>query len=374
VRATCQLIRRFAARTPVTIVTEGSNSLFATALAHGGFDVRLVHVITSSQWRRHYEISGHKSDKTDAMVLAQYGRIQGESAHRLPKGSDLAGSIRVLARAHEEMAHRRHGLSMQLRASLLEYYPQAVQAFPVLYRPTTLIALHLAPTSTAARRLSTYVLLRALREGGIHASLNQATARLDLLRSPALRRTRATELAHGESTRAMCGLIGAVGESMRRLETQMAAALDSHPCVETYRSFPGLGTVLTARLLGEIGDDPERFPSARHLCAYAGVAPVTRSSGTQSRTRRRLVCNRRLAANLHAWTLPLVNNSPAARAYYDARRAHGDGHGTASRNLMHRYLRILHHCLRTGQSYKEEVVAAVVSRAADQSGPTTDDG
>jgi transposase len=46
--------------------------------------------------------------------------------------------------------------------------------------------------------------------------------------------------------------------------------------------MPGLGTVLGARMLGEVGDDRERFTDARGLEAFAGTAPVTRASGTKS--------------------------------------------------------------------------------------------
>ena len=45
--------------------------------------------------------------------------------------------------------------------------------------------------------------------------------------------------------------------------------------------MPGLGTVLGARMLGEVGDDRERFTDARGLQAFAGTAPVTRASGTK---------------------------------------------------------------------------------------------
>ncbi|MGW5151736.1 transposase [Rhodococcus koreensis] len=44
------------------------------------------------------------------------------------------------------------------------------------------------------------------------------------------------------------------------------------------RSVPGLGPILAARVLAEVGDDPARFATANGLRAFAGTAPITRAS------------------------------------------------------------------------------------------------
>ncbi|WP_349306980.1 transposase [Rhodococcus sp. USK13] len=65
------------------------------------------------------------------------------------------------------------------------------------------------------------------------------------------------------------------------------------------RSAPGLGPVLAARVLGEIGDDPERFTGSNNLRSYAGTAPVTMSSGRSHYVKARKVRNKRLADACH---------------------------------------------------------------------------
>jgi hypothetical protein len=46
--------------------------------------------------------------------------------------------------------------------------------------------------------------------------------------------------------------------------------------------MPGIGGQTAARILLEVGD-ASNFASAAHLAAYAGIAPVTRTSGTSIR-------------------------------------------------------------------------------------------
>ena len=93
-----------------------------------------------------------------------------------------------------------------------------------------------------------------------------------------------------------------------------------------------------------MGDDPTRFASAASLKAYAGSAPVTRASGKTRAMLARKV-NQRLAAVGYVWAFSALTKSPGARAHYDRRRATGERHTAAQRNLFNRMLGCLHHCL-----------------------------
>jgi hypothetical protein len=69
---------------------------------------------------------------------------------------------------------------------------------------------------------------------------------------------------------------------------------------------------------------------------------------------QRRVKNQRLAAVGYVWTFAALTASPHARAHYDRRRAIGDGHPAALRNLFNRFLSQLHHCLATREMYDPE--------------------
>jgi len=63
------------------------------------------------------------------------------------------------------------------------------------------------------------------------------------------------------------------------------------------------------------------------------------------------VKNQRLAAVGYVWAFAALTASPPARALNDRRRAIGDGHVAALRNMFNRFLSQLHHCLATGQKF-----------------------
>ena len=144
------------------------------------------------------------------------------------------------------------------------------------------------------------------------------------------------------------------------LERQLGGHFDAHPDAEILRGLPGLGLVLGARVLGEFGDDPNRFADAKGRKAYAGTAPITRASGRSLVVLARLARNRRLADACERWAFSPLTPSPGARHYHDALRSRGKTHSQAPRQLANRWVGILHACPERREPYREEVAWAQV--------------
>ena len=133
----------------------------------------------------------------------------------------------------------------------------------------------------------------------------------------------------------------------------MEAHFGQHPDAEIYLSQPGLGAITGARVLGEFGDDPHRYASAKARRNYAGTSPITRASGKKKIVAARYVRNDRLIDALMIQAFAALRVSPGARAFYDAQRAKGLEHNDALRRLASRLVGILHGCLKTRTCYDE---------------------
>jgi transposase len=148
-------------------------------------------------------------------------------------------------------------------------------------------------------------------------------------------------------------LIKALNAQIEELGEVVATHFGHHPDTEIYASQPGLGVILSARVLAEFGDDPHRYASAKARKNYAGTSPITRASGTRKVVLARYARNRRLADALQQWAFCAMRGSPGARAYYQALRARGTGHQGALRQLSNRLVGILHGCLASRTLYDE---------------------
>jgi len=339
---------------PITVAIETAKGLLPAALRAAGVPLIAINPLAVSRYRDRHSPSRAKSDAGDAFVLANILRTDPHAHRPLPVDSELAQSIHVLARAHQDAIWDRMQIANKLRSVLREYYPTFLGAFPELASREARAVLHLAPAPAQGqlvRRPSlTAALRRAGRSRGIPAAVDQihTALRQDQLRQPprveAAMTHRATALLHALDT--------AVA-NVARLEAVLAEAFEQHPDAEIITSFPGLSTVLGARILAEIGDDRTRFASARGLKAFAGTAPITRASGMKTLVTRRVVRNKRLGQAAYLWALPMIAHSPGAHAHFTDRRDRGDSYSAAARNLTNRALGMLHHCLQTRQHYDE---------------------
>jgi transposase len=116
-----------------------------------------------------------------------------------------------------------------------------------------------------------------------------------------------------------------------------------------------MGTVLGARVLGEFGDDPNRYYDAKSRRNYAGTSPITKTSGKSRAVLARHSRNKRLAGALDQWAFSSLLPSPGARHYYDELRARDKHHRKAVRQLANKWVGILHACLENDCPYDEKI-------------------
>jgi transposase len=83
----------------VVIGIETDRGLFVAALIAAGYQVFAVNPMSASRYRDRHSSSGAKSDPGDAKVLAGLVRTDRHNHRPVAGDSDLAGAVKVLARA-----------------------------------------------------------------------------------------------------------------------------------------------------------------------------------------------------------------------------------------------------------------------------------
>jgi archaeosine-15-forming tRNA-guanine transglycosylase len=345
---------------PVAVAIEIDRGLVVTALRSAGYQVYAVNPLASSRYRELHAVSGAKSDRGDARMLADLARTDRHNQRLLAGDSDQADAVRVLARAHQSAIWSRQRQVNALRSALREYYPAALEAFGTdLASHDAIAVLAIAPGPDAGRALSRSKIAAALRQAGRQRNIDQRAQEIQAtLRARHLQAPPAVTAAYAAAARSAIRLISAHTTQITELERELADHFDQHPDAKIIRSLPGMGTILGARVLGEFGDDRTRFTSPQSRKNYAGTSPITRSSGRSKTVLARHVRNRRLADALDWQAFCSLTTSPGARAYYDQLRGRGKTHHQAIRQLANRWTGILHTCLQRQHPYDEHAAWA----------------
>jgi transposase len=83
-------------------------------------------------------------------------------------------------------------------------------------------------------------------------------------------------------------------DHLRSFDSKIDQLLAQHPDGSIFLSFPGIGPIVAATLISEMGEDRDRFRCVETLLTETGLAPVTKASGRTRQVRFRYAANRRM--------------------------------------------------------------------------------
>lgn len=303
-----------------------------------------------------------KTDARDAYVIADAARTLPHTLRRVATDEQTPAELTVLAGYDEDLAGEINRLTNRLHDALSHVHPALERLLGKhLHRAGVLELLAVAPAPHQ---------LRALGPAGIQTTLRPRSRKL-AVRLPDQILTALDEqtiVVPGTPTfgRVIAGLarqLLAARDEHDSIAEQLTNRLDAHPLAEVLTSLPGVGVRTAIIVLIYVGD-ASAFRTSGHLAAYAGLAPVTRRSGSSIRgehaARRG---NRALKRALYLSAFASLRD-PASRCYYDRKRAEGKSHTAALLCLARRRTDVLHAMLRTGRTYRPRAIDSTQDRTA----------
>jgi transposase len=341
----------FGARLPVAI--ERSEGLLVEHLQSTGQAVFPVspRIAARARARERYKVAAVKDDRFDAFVLADTLRYEHQHWRPLAIPSPLLAEIKALTRDRDRLLETQQATESRLRMILEAYHPAPVRLFSSVDRQITLSFVTDYPTPANASRVKT------TRMAG-YLSRHHYTGRVpaqtlaERMRQNLLSGSPGTVAGKSFSALAFTHVLQLLNMQLAEFDDAIAAATAEHPDAAIFASFPGIGPVLTAVLLAEIGEDRARFPQPEVLLDEAALAPVTRASGRSRSVRFRYAANTRLREATMWWAFNSIKLSPwAAAAFRDAPDQRGQRYHRALRGLAAHWTRILWRCRTNHEPY-----------------------
>jgi transposase len=143
-------------------------------------------------------------------------------------------------------------------------------------------------------------------------------------------------------------------EQLRDLDSEIEDYYQGFQC--TIDTIPGIGNILGAAILSEIGDI-SRFSGPEKLVAFAGIDPTVRQSGefrgTQNRMSKRGSPYLRRAVWLAAITAAFHN--PVMAEFYQKKRSEGKAHRTAIGAVSRKMLYVIYAMMKSGQTFSPQL-------------------
>jgi hypothetical protein len=134
------------------------------------------------------------------------------------------------------------------------------------------------------RHRAKLVALRSGLKASVHAVLAKQGVAIPVtdlfgVRGRQLLAAAALDAPYRARVNSLCRVIEAVGFEIDVAAGLVAGRLARHPGYRAIQAIPGVGPILAAVFVAEIGD-VDRFSSARHLTSWAGLTPRHRESDT----------------------------------------------------------------------------------------------
>ncbi|WP_412544495.1 IS110 family transposase [Longispora sp. K20-0274] len=297
-----------------------------------------------------------KTDARDAYVIADAARTMPHTLRGIETADEAVAELGMLVGFDDDLAGEATRISNRLRGLLTQIHPHLERVLgPRLAHPAVqaILETHGSPSS-----------LRAAGRDELVAIARPKAPRLASRLVDELLAALNEQTVVVPGTEAAAVIVPSLATSLRlvleqraHLEERVAALLEAHPLAQVLTSMPGVGVRTGARILIDVGD-AAAFPSSAHLAAYAGLAPVTRRSGSSIRgenpSRRD---NKQLKRAFFLAAFASLHH-PASRCYYQRKRAEGKRHNQALLCLARRRCDVMFAMLRDQKPYQQPPIPA----------------
>jgi transposase len=344
------LIGKLKQHGPILLVVDQPATVGALPVAVARAEGALVAYLPGLAMRRIADLHAGeaKTDARDAYIIAEAARSMPHTLRSLKLADNEVAELTMLCGFDDDLAGQITQTSNRIRGLLTQIHPALERVLgPHLDHPAVLDLLERYPSparlaSVGEKQLANRLAKLAPRMGKTWAAeIIKALSEQTVVVSG----TQAANIVLPRLAQQLAALRRQREEVAKEVERLVLA----HPLCPVLTSMPGVGVRTAARLLIDVAT--RAFASAAHLAAYAGLAPVTRRSGTSIRgehpSRRG---NKQLKRAMFLSAFAALRD-PVSRAYYARKINQGKRHNQALIALARRRCDVLFAMLRDGTLY-----------------------
>ena len=344
----------------ITFAIEGKNGYgapFDRILIENGFK---LYNVDNLKLRRFRDVFGAewRNDRRDAKMLAKMLKLrdhvdaEDEKAFiAVEKTPAVHEKLRILSRHQQGLIDEKVRIQNRLRKRLLEVCPDIFE-YGDTNSKKLLQLLKKYPEFSRYKKITLGALLKIETIGKKTAvSLVEGLRNIQYVE----------ELAgiYKAIISSYCRRILELKEEIEILDKELEETGQKSAEVMQLKSIMGVGTKLSSRLAGEIGDI-KRFNRESQLAVYCGVACIDDDSGKKKQTKVVYKANKICKATMIEIAGCTIRYVQESKTYYEKKRAEGKDHNHALRCLARQLIKVIFKMLTENReyTYKEEIKKA----------------
>lgn len=292
-------------------------------LTKKNYPVSVINPYQSDAWRKVY-LSTTKTDKEDAFLIADIIRFG--SFQKTNQASETIVSLRNLSRFRVTISQQITDTKRRIITILDQIFPEFETLFSNTFGKTAKAILQEYPTPESLETVTTRKLTNLITK----------------LSKGRFKQSKAEEIKQKAKTSfgvdfaldsfqlelsLLLKQLDFLSQQIAVVEKEIAEVMKTVP--STLKTLPGVGTILEAAILSEIGDI-KRFKTSSQLVSFAGINPTVRQSGQFLGNKNKMSKKGSPYLRFALWkaSITSVKFNPILKAYYEQKIKEGKNHMT----------------------------------------------
>ena len=297
-----------------------------------------------------------KNDKKDATSIALFSLKSYQSLHLAT--TDAIENIKPLIRERETLSKEIARLKTEIKAILTQLFPELSKNTNIFTRSILNLLLK-APSRKAIRNLKKQRIQKILDDTSGNKVRISADEILSLAKNSIAISDKYLEKVLTSKIRRLIY----IQDELSFLDTELQNSLedtDINNDIEILQSIPGIGSVTSKNFMIEVSS-VEKFKSVKQLCAFIGIDPSVKQSGTSINYRGKI--SKRGNANLRRtiWQMAIgvIRSCDKFNTYFSKKREEGKKFKQAVIAVANKLLRTIFVLLKNKTKFDENLASGV---------------
>ena len=297
-----------------------------------------------------------KNDKKDATSIALFSLKSYQSLHLAT--TDAIESIRPLIRERESLSCEIAKLKTEIKANLTQLFPELLKNTNIFTKSILNLLLE-APSRKAIRNLKKQKIQKILDSTSGNKVKITAKEILLLAKTSIAISDKYLEKVLTSKIRRLITIQDELSFLDKELQNSLEDT-DINDDIEILKSIPGIGPVTSKNFMIEVSY-VNRFKSVKQLCAFIGIDPSIKQSGTSINYRGKI--SKRGNANLRRtiWQMAIgtIRSCEKFKAYYNKKREEGKKFKQAVIAVANKLLKTIFILLKNKTKFDENLAYGV---------------